>query len=84
MYLGPNVMDVFKILGMQDIVMDCGYECKNLAFENKLGIPIAQVDTAHDEQKYGSHGWLSNVNHCTNFYVMNWYLVKSMLSGIKK
>lgn len=56
LYLGPNGMDVFKILDMQDIVRKNGYECKNLAFENKLGIPIAQVDTTHDEQKYGSHG----------------------------
>ena len=56
LYLGPNGMDVFKTLGMQEIVREHGYECKNLAFENKLGIPIALVDTTHDEQKYGSHG----------------------------
>ena len=56
LYLGPNGMDVFKTLEMQDTVREHGYECKNLAFENKLGFPIAQVDTTHDEQKYGSHG----------------------------
>lgn len=56
LYLGPNGMDVFKTLGMQDTVRAQGFECKNLAFENEMGVPIAQVDTTHDEQKYGSHG----------------------------
>ena len=56
LYIGPNGMDVFKTLGMQETVREHGYECKNLAFENKLGVPIAQVDTTQDEQKYGSHG----------------------------
>ena len=56
LYIGPNGMDVFKILGMQDVVKEHGYECKNLVFENHLGTPIAQVDTSDHEKKYGSHG----------------------------
>ena len=56
LYVGPNGMNVFKTLGMQDVVMQCGHECKNMAFENHLGVPIAQVDTSNHGKKYGSHG----------------------------
>ena len=49
-------MNVFKTLGIQDVVRKHGYECKNMVFENHLGMPIAQVDTSNHEKKYGSHG----------------------------
>ena len=56
LYVGPNGMNVFKTLGMQDVVRKHGYECKNMVFENHLGMPIAQVDTSNHGKKYGSHG----------------------------
>ena len=56
LYVGPNGMNVFKTLGIQDVVRKHGYECKNMVFENHLGMPIAQVDTSNHEKKYGSHG----------------------------
>ena len=56
LYIGPNGMNVFKTLGMQDVVRKYGYACKNMVFENHLGMSIAQVDTFNHEKKYGSHG----------------------------
>lgn len=33
LYVGPNGMNVFKTLGIQDVVRKHGYECKNMVFE---------------------------------------------------